>query len=70
MGGDKGLRLSRGYLLPSLSPHNLCYMLELALLELQSTAGILSQNRQERLSERSSHLDYVTRECVILEETI
>ena len=54
-----------------LSPHNPCYIVELALLELQPTAGILSQNRQEEwLSERSSHLDYITREYVILEETV
>ena len=43
LGGDKGVGLTQGCLFPSpLSPHNLCYIVELALLELQPIAGILS----------------------------
>lgn len=54
-GMDKGAGLSQGCLLPS-PPcgHNWCYIVELALLELQSITGILSQNRQEeRLPEQA-----------------
>ena len=54
-GMDKGAGLSQGCLLPS-PPcgHNLCYIVELALLEFQLITGILSQNRQEeRLPEQA-----------------